>query len=174
VTLPFAGSLTSVPIDDDGWSSARAIHATLGLDVSLLGDTVLPFETLDEARDEDPDAVTARRQVSELDATTMIGALHVADLDLDDDDDDDAETLPEEPLPTLTIAQYASLHAELLVHPEWVEAIRQRYHLSDEAMQRRLDAAWQQRFASWPDERADFQHKLAEYQRWLRTQGSRR
>jgi len=74
--------------------------------------------------------------------------------------------------PTLDLDQFASLQAELAVHPDRAPAIRARYQLVDEASQRRLEEHWQSRFAASPVERRAFAAKVAEFRRWL--EGRRR
>jgi len=73
-------------------------------------------------------------------------------------------------LPTYTVAQIASLQAELAVRPAEAAAIRQRYHLRDEASLRRVQQHWQKRFAHNPAERAEYDTLYRQYCAWLESQ----
>ena len=74
-------------------------------------------------------------------------------------------------LPELSIEQYASLNAELELHPQRTGEILSRYGMS-EAQRARFDAFWRSRLAS-PDARRAYEQAHATYKAWL-AQSARR
>ena len=74
-------------------------------------------------------------------------------------------------LPELSIEQYASLNAELEMHPQRTHEILSRYRMN-EAQRSRFDAFWQSRLAS-PDARRAYEQAHATYKAWL-AQSARR
>jgi hypothetical protein len=69
--------------------------------------------------------------------------------------------------PQLTLESYASLCAELAVHPERAPEILPRYHLPDAVTRQAVDAAWQRRFAAHPDTQQRWSELCASYRAWL-------
>lgn len=191
--LPFMGSVASMPLAAASWTSPRSSNATQALDLSLLGTSAIPF---DDAEGEAPSAKVpdptppskeppsvwgakkkrraANKGVPAPQPDPLESTLHFVAIALDEAEDasdgsQDAIAPSQARLPLLTVAQFASLHAELSVSPNRAGEIRRRYQLADEAMQRRLDAEWMARLDRQPDERARYQKKLAEFTRWLRS-----
>jgi hypothetical protein len=151
--LPFSDDAPSVPASSKTLVDEphAEVGATAVLTVDQLGmadDDALPFS-------DDDDAVT--QDASTLDGTAFMGPL---DLGLDDDDEPTS-------MPTLTLEQFASFQAELAVAPLRAQAIRARYHIADEAMQRRVEQSWQSRFVADPRERRRYADKLAHFRAWL-------
>ncbi|MFO0762570.1 MAG: hypothetical protein U0359_39385 [Byssovorax sp.] len=72
------------------------------------------------------------------------------------------------PFPRLTLEQYASLHAELLVGTGRREETLFRYRVLQEASFGALSAHWEERFRAQPEERARFDQMLATFTDWLR------
>ena len=192
--LPFEGSLdmTSgfvISISDDDVLPFSDSLDTTSTFVALSDDDALPFAATapqpkpKPARPRDPldsttivkafDIVEDPSEADELDATTLFRAL---DLGLDDDPDDvvappaaprSAPGAPPSALPQLSLDQLASLHAELAVAPHDAVAIRARYRLHDHAAQQRLEAYWEARFHTEPQEHAAYHHKFTEFRAWL-------
>lgn len=166
---------SALPFDDD-LGESEDLDGTLALDrEGGAGPASLPFavgslddETLpvDGHGDAPPPSSETPTLEAGLDRTAFLSPL---ELGLDDDASvvGPASVPPVSPLPTLTLDQFASLQAELAVHADRASAIRQRYHLSDEASQRRLEEHWQARFAASPVERRAFTAKVAEFRQWL-------
>jgi hypothetical protein len=73
------------------------------------------------------------------------------------------------PPPDLSLEQYASLRAELTVHPErWARTLAV-YTVMDQATLEALDEHWRRRFAKHPEERPVFETALAKFTGWLRS-----
>jgi hypothetical protein len=79
---------------------------------------------------------------------------------------------PEEPY-GLTLAQYASLWAELAVHPERAPAVLRRYGVPGDEGRKLLNEAWGKRFVKAPDLRRAWMGLCARYREWLAKQGAR-
>ncbi|HHH29708.1 MAG TPA: hypothetical protein ENK57_15370, partial [Polyangiaceae bacterium] len=167
VSLPFDSSRPgsaprSAPELDEPHPELGATATLTVAQLGILDDEILPFDT--------PVAAARESEASTLDAG-LDGTAILSSLDLGLDDDAPVAgrepVPPAPPLPTLTLDQFASLQAELAVHPQRAVAIRRRYHLPDEASQRRVEEHWQERFAASPVERRVFTAKVAEFRRWL-------
>ncbi len=76
-----------------------------------------------------------------------------------------AANAPEEG-PRLTLAQYASLRAEMAVYPAHLDTIRQRYGF-DERSYAREDGEWQWRFEADKDLFAQYVALFRRYRDWL-------
>ena len=179
VSLPFVSSgHASVPSSEPDPSLEEPhpeMGATAAFTVAQLGtldDETLPFDGATPSGEEPasdvepgPDSEAPTLEAG-LDGTAFLAPL---DLGLDDDAPivGPASVPPAPPLPELTLDQFASLQAELAVHPDRAAAIRARYHLLDEASQRRLEELWQERFAASPVERRAFTATVAQFRRWL-------
>ncbi|MEQ9318493.1 MAG: hypothetical protein RIF41_05010, partial [Polyangiaceae bacterium] len=183
VSLPFTSSASATPRSDPD-PSLDEPHPEMGATAAFtvarlgpLGDETLPFDgepvASDDERAPDSDAPTleAATQGSPIFDKGLDGTAFLAPLDLGLDDDapvvGPASVPPAPPLPTLTLDQFASLQAELAVHPERAGAVRARYHLADEASQRRLEEHWRDRFVASPVEQRAFAAKVAQFRRWL-------
>jgi hypothetical protein len=68
--------------------------------------------------------------------------------------------------PRLTLAQYASLCAELAVEPEQDAAIRARYGFDESSLERER-AAWEGRFAAVPDTFSEYLAHFRHYRDWM-------
>jgi hypothetical protein len=77
---------------------------------------------------------------------------------------------PEEPY-GLTLAQYASLWAELAVHPERAPAVLRRYGVPGDEGRKLLNEAWGRRFVKAPELRRTWMGLCARYREWLAKQG---
>jgi hypothetical protein len=75
-------------------------------------------------------------------------------------------------LPQLALQTYASLCAELSVHPERTAEIRQRYGIADDAALRTLHDEWRARFAAAPAQQQEWSGLYAQYVAWLKQQGT--
>jgi len=73
-------------------------------------------------------------------------------------------------VPRLTLQAYASLRAELAVHPEQRADLLRRYLVPTEGALLALDEHWRQHLAAHPEARAQFARNLAEFTAWLRLQ----
>ncbi|MFO0759858.1 MAG: hypothetical protein U0359_25460 [Byssovorax sp.] len=82
----------------------------------------------------------------------------------------DVSGKPEEPY-GLTLAQYASLWAELAMYPDRVRAVLRRYGLPDEDARKKLNEAWGKRFLKEPALRRAWMDLCAQYRDWLKQQG---
>jgi len=69
--------------------------------------------------------------------------------------------------PRLTFQAYASLCAELALHPEEAEAILRKYNITNEAARRALDEEWQARFSAHPDTQAQWRALVISYREYL-------
>ena len=69
----------------------------------------------------------------------------------------------------LSLEQYASLRAELAVHPEQWQRTLVVYTVMHQAALEALDAHWHRRFAEHPEERAAFETAVAQYTAWVRS-----
>jgi hypothetical protein len=76
------------------------------------------------------------------------------------------------PFPRLTVNEYASLHAELLVSPARSAELRRKYHVFHEAALAALDEHWSSIFTEQPQQRAAFESALATFTAWLRTKSA--
>ena len=76
-------------------------------------------------------------------------------------------TQAEEPRLRLSMAQYASLHAELAVDPARRAATITRYGLTETDCEN-VDRAWQARFEGHPEDEARFRELVATYSDWVR------
>jgi hypothetical protein len=74
---------------------------------------------------------------------------------------------------TLTLAQYASLCAELAVFPAASEQIFQRYGLTDASQRTSIDRAWKARLQSNAVEHKEWHHLYRHYQAVLTEQARR-
>lgn len=72
----------------------------------------------------------------------------------------------------LTLAQYASLCAELAASPNAKEAVFHRYGLSAARERQRVDLAWRQRFQQNPAEYREWQALYEQYHRYLSAQSA--
>ena len=75
----------------------------------------------------------------------------------------------DEPPPTLTLQQYASLRVEVAAHPDRLAETRRRYGIASEAQHRHLDEYWRSRLDAIPPERQELDRLVAHYQRWIRS-----
>lgn len=74
----------------------------------------------------------------------------------------------DEPPPSrLTLAQYASLRAELALEPERETSILRRYGLPDAEAFAALDAGWLRYLGRHPEEQAELDELLSRYRAWL-------
>jgi hypothetical protein len=174
------GAPSSLPFDREGTVAAPLLPSELELDephpqmgataaftlseLGTLEDETLPFDGAPaEATLEPSPPSEAPTLEAGLDGTAFLEPL---ELGLDDGAvPSSVGKVP--PFPTMTLDQFASLQAELAVHPGGADAIRARYHLRDEASQRHLEEHWQARFAASPVERRAFTTKVGQFRRWL-------
>ncbi|WP_437483332.1 HEAT repeat domain-containing protein [Sorangium sp. So ce1014] len=77
------------------------------------------------------------------------------------------------PISRLTLAQYASLCAELAVSPRQSEAIFERYGLVSHHDRLAVDKAWQERLSRVPDEHRSWQGLYQHYQAYWADQARR-
>jgi hypothetical protein len=77
-----------------------------------------------------------------------------------------------EPLEVLSLAQYASLCAELAASPKSAEAIFRRYGLDTREKRSAVDAAWKERLGRDPAEYASWQEMYRRYQAYWTKQGA--
>lgn len=70
-------------------------------------------------------------------------------------------------VPPLTVVQYASLCVELLFEPAREADVLIRYQVVSKPAHRALDEHWRERFASKPEELAEFEAARAVYAQWL-------
>ena len=68
----------------------------------------------------------------------------------------------------LSVAQFASLCAELAAYPAQSAAVLARYQVADADTKRRLDAYWYERLGREHEARREFDRVLAQYGAWLR------
>ncbi len=73
-----------------------------------------------------------------------------------------------------TMAQYASLLAELQTYPEREPEILARYGLSDREARARLEALWARRLAEEPACKTQLEQMVATYRQWLLGEGRSR
>jgi hypothetical protein len=73
------------------------------------------------------------------------------------------------PIPRLKLNEYASLCAELAVHPERAAAVLPHYHVLSETARRALDQHWQKDFTDHPETAAAFETLLAKFTYFLRS-----
>lgn len=74
-------------------------------------------------------------------------------------------------LPSLSVEQYASLHAEIAAFPSREGATLARYHLPDGSARRALDKQWHQKFEDAPALYEKWKEHYARYLAWLKKQG---
>jgi hypothetical protein len=77
--------------------------------------------------------------------------------------------LPEH-LRAMTVDQYAGLCAECTVHPEWTEAIQQRYQVRGSAERSALDQSWHARMEADAQLADQWRWHYARYELWARNQ----
>jgi hypothetical protein len=74
--------------------------------------------------------------------------------------------------PQFTVAQYASLRAELAYWPKEKLAVLHRYRLSDEKAFFVVRMTWMDRLRAGPELQAEYDHLYARYSAWLKSGGA--
>lgn len=77
-----------------------------------------------------------------------------------------------DPLSLLSLAQYASLCAELTVFPEGAEGIFRRYGLDSDEKRAAVDAAWKERLRNDPEVYEAWQELYRRYHAHWAKQGT--
>lgn len=97
-----------------------------------------------------------------VDVNTTLPFVDMSQIDFGDDGGRRDEQLRAR----LTLEQFASLWAELAVRPQVRAEVLKRYGVNEQALPE-IQRAWQSQFQHSPEDRARFEHLVAQYRAWL-------
>ncbi len=141
----------------------KELSMTSGVDFQRMFSTILPFDP--NAKPESLPLPPVQKAPPALTGTADLNIHDIVSSILPFDKDKQADSTLE-----LTLEQYASLSAELAIHPENKAEVRARYFVSSDEALSRLDTLWKHRFAGDPSLASRWRQLYDEYHRWLNQQ----